>query len=125
AAEKLANTVREVLPQSRDQALVHLPLDMTPLRQSQQRWFDAIGVNHLIVAEFEDSALLKEFGQHGDGIFAAPSVVEKQVCRQYQVQIVGRTGAIREQFYAISLERIIKHPAITAISDSARKDLFG
>ncbi|MBW2108527.1 MAG: transcriptional activator NhaR, partial [Deltaproteobacteria bacterium] len=107
AAEKLANTVREEFPQSLDQAPVLLPLEMTALRQSQQRWFDAIGVNPLIVAEFEDSALLKEFGQHGDGIFAAPSVIEKQVCRQYQVQIVGRTGAVREQFYAISLERII------------------
>lgn len=125
AEEKLADRVRKDFPRSLDQAPVLLPLEMTALRQSQQRWFDALGIKPVIVAEFEDSALLKEFGQHGDGIFAAPSVVEKQVCRKYQVHVVGRTSAVREQFYAISLERIIKHPAVTAISDSARKDLFG
>ena len=78
----------------------------------------------VIIGEFEDSALLKEFGQHGDGIFAVPSAVEKEVQRQYQVSVVGRTDAVIEHFYAISFERIIRHPAVTAISDVARQSLF-
>jgi len=101
-----------------------LPLETTALRQSLEAWFESLDIRPLIVGEFEDSALLKEFGQHGDGIFAAPSVVEKEVQCQYHVEIVGRTDAVRERFYAISFERIIKHPAVTAISDSARQDLF-
>ena len=68
--------------------------------------------------------LLGEFGQNGYGIFAVPSVIEKEVQRQYDVEIVGRTDAVRERFYAISYERIIKHPAITAITETARRELF-
>jgi LysR family transcriptional activator of nhaA len=101
-----------------------LPLNTTAVRQSLEAWFESLDIRPLIVGEFEDSALLKEFGQHGDGIFAAPSVVEREVQCQYHVEIVGRTDAVCERFYAISFERIIKHPAVTAISDSARQDLF-
>ena len=101
-----------------------LPLEMTAVRQSLERWFESLNIKPMIAGEFEDSALLKEFGQKGDGIFAAPFVVEKQVKSKYNVDVVGRTDAVRERFYAISFERIIKHPAVTAISDAAHQSLF-
>jgi LysR family transcriptional activator of nhaA len=101
-----------------------LPLEMTALRQWLERWFESLDIRPVIVGEFEDSALLKAFGQHGDGIFVSPSVVEKEIQYQYGVDVVGRTDAIRERFYAISFERIIKHPAVTAISNVARHRLF-
>jgi len=78
----------------------------------------------MIVWEIEDSALLKEFGRHGDGIFAVASVIEKEVASQYNLEVVGRSDAVRERFYAVSFERIIKHPAVTAISNAARQSLF-
>lgn len=124
AVAGLANTFQRDFPKSLDTAPMLLPLDATALRKSLEGWFESLGIKPFIVGEFEDSALLKEFGQHGDGIFAAPSVVEKEVQRHYGVEIVGRTDAVREQFYAISFERIIKHPAVTAISDAARRSLF-
>jgi len=43
---------------------------------------------------------------------------------QYGVQVIGRTDAVKERFYAISVERRLKHPAVVAISDAARHDLF-
>jgi LysR family transcriptional activator of nhaA len=98
-----------------------LPFDMTVLRGGLERWFEFLELRPMITAEFEDSALMKEFGQNGHGIFATPSVIEKEVQRQYNVQVVGRTEAVRERFYAISYERIIKHRAVSAISDAARK----
>ena len=98
-----------------------LPFDMTVMRAGLERWFESLGIRPLIRAEFEDSALMKEFGHNGHGIFATPSLIEKEVQSQYKVQVVGRAEAVRERFYAISYERIIKHPAVTAISDAARK----
>ncbi|MBW2602152.1 MAG: hypothetical protein JRD47_09570 [Deltaproteobacteria bacterium] len=76
-----------------------LPLNMTTLREGLERWFESLNLKPVIAAEFEDSALMKEFGQNGHGIFAVPSVIEKEVQRQYDVRVVGRTNAVRERFY--------------------------
>lgn len=124
AVEKLAKQFRNGFPESLDRAPMLLPLEMTALRQWLERWFESLDIRPVIVGQFEDSALLKAFGQHGDGIFVSPSVVEKEIQQQYNVDVVGRTDAIRERFYAISFERIIKHPAVTAISNVARHNLF-
>jgi len=124
AVEKLAKRFRDGFPESLNMAPMLLPLEMTALRQGLERWFESLNIKPAIVGEFEDSALLKAFGQHGDGIFVSPSVVEKEVQYQYSVDVVGRTDAIRERFYAISFERIVKNPAVTAISNVARHNLF-
>ena len=76
------------------------------------------------VAELDDSALAKEFGEDGLGVFAAPAVIEGEILRRYRVRVVGRAEAVRQQFYAISVERKIKHPAVVAICEAARQDIF-
>ena len=76
------------------------------------------------MGEFDDSTLIEIFGQRGSGIFAAPSVIGDSVRRQYGVAVVGRVEEVRERFYAISVERRLKHPAIIAITESARSELF-
>ncbi len=124
AIEKLAIRFRPGFPASLDGATMLLPLNMTTLREGLERWFESLNLKPAIAAEFEDSALMKEFGQNGHGIFVVPSVIEKEVQRQYDVRVVGRTNAVRERFYAISYERIIKHPAVTAITETARQDFF-
>ena len=121
AVKKLADRFRPGFPKSLDGAPMLLPIDTTALRKDLERWFDSLKVKPMIAAEFEDSALLKVFGQSGDGIFAAPSVIERELQRQYNLEIVGQTEVVRERFYAISYERIIKHPAVTAISNAARE----
>ena len=75
--------------------------------------------------EFTDSALLKTFGRAGIGMFAAPSTIERQVSRDFGVRVIGRVDAIRERFYVISASRKAEHPAVAAISHSARHKLFG
>jgi LysR family transcriptional activator of nhaA len=101
-----------------------LPLEHSTLRRALNLWMDRHDIKPRVVAEFEDSALLKVFGGDGLGIFAAPSVVEKEVTRQYGVELLGRTDEVRERFYAISVERRLKNPAVVAICDSARHELF-
>ena len=64
--------------------------------------------------------LLKVFGQAGDGVFAVPTIIEQEVCRQHNVAILGRSDTVKERFYAISVERIIKHPAVVAIWNASR-----
>jgi len=109
---------------SLDGAPFLLPLGTTALRLSLDHWFESQNIRPQVVAEFEDSALLKVFAQEGVGIFAAPSAIEKETCRQYRVRPIGELPAIKERYYAISVERKLKHPAVVAISDTAREELF-
>jgi LysR family transcriptional activator of nhaA len=124
AAPPLARTLRVGFPASLEGAPFLLPTENTTLRRSLDQWFEAEGRRPAIRAEFEDSALLKVFGQAGVGAFAVPSVIEREVRRQYGVQLIGRIDAVREHFYAISIERKLKHPAVLAISHAARQQLF-
>lgn len=125
ATPGLAGRHRGRFPQCLDGAPMLLPTDNTALRRSLEQWFERIGVRPRLVAEIEDSALLKVFGQHGEGLFPAPAVLAAEIRRQYGVRVIGRTDEVREHFYAISIERRIKHPAVAAITERAREEIFG
>jgi LysR family transcriptional activator of nhaA len=102
-----------------------LPIEQTSLRRALTRWFDARGVRPRIRAELQDSALISALGLAGEGVFAAPSLMEDQVRIQQRVEVVARLKDVRERFYAITVERRIVHPAVRAITEAARSDLFG
>ncbi len=121
AVEELAAPLRPDFPRSLHGAPILLPMEMTSLRGQLDLWFDSLNIKPIVIGEFNDSALLKAFGQKGDGVFAAPSIIEDEVRRQHQVQIVGRTDVVREKFYVISIERIIHHPAVAVISQEASR----
>jgi LysR family transcriptional activator of nhaA len=114
AQPKLGRRLRRRFPESLDGAPVLLPIDDAVLRRLLDGWFDSCGVRPVIVGEFEDSALLKSFGQAGEGFFAIPTVVEEEVARQYEVEAIGQTEEVTESFYAISVERRVRHPAVAA-----------
>jgi LysR family transcriptional regulator, transcriptional activator of nhaA len=120
----LAAAHKRGFPKSLDGAPMLLPLEHLALRRSLNQWFDRQAIKPKVVAEFEDSALLAVFGADGLGLFAAPSAVERKVVEQYGVQLVGRVDQVTERFYAISVEKRLKHPAVVAISDAARHALF-
>jgi LysR family transcriptional activator of nhaA len=123
-AKSLATAFKRGFPKSLDGAPMLLPLDNSVLGRALHQWFDRHGIKPRVVAQFEDSALLKVFGADGVGIFTAPTAVEKEVCRQYGVSVLGRAPEVRERFYAVSVERRLKNPAIVAISEAARHELF-
>lgn len=121
AAPALAKQFRKGFPHSLDNAPFLLPGEDAAVRPRLLKWFDKERVRPRIVGEFDDGALLKEFGEAGAGIFCMPSVVAPQIRRQYGVVEIGRTNAVVEHFYAISIERRLSHPAVVAISSAARK----
>jgi LysR family transcriptional activator of nhaA len=124
AAPDLASRVRSGFPQSLDGAPFLRPASDTALGRSVMQWCESTAIRPKVVAEFDDSALMKAFGQNGFGVFPLPSVTESDVQRQYGAKIVGRTEEIRARFYAISPERRLKNPAVVAICGTAREELF-
>jgi LysR family transcriptional regulator, transcriptional activator of nhaA len=124
ATPELATRYRRGFPRTLTDAPFLLPAAGTALRRSLDEWFEQHDLEPRVVAEFDDSALMKAFGQGGLGLFAAPSVAEPEIIRQYGVKLVGRAEDVRERFYAISVERTLKHPAVLAITTAARRVLF-
>lgn len=123
-SQELARAYRKGFPKSLNLAPMLLPLENLSLRRAIDQWFDQHGIKPQIIAEFEDSALLKVFGSDGVGMFPAPTAIEKEITERYGVVRIGRAKEIRERFYAISGERRLKHPAVVAITESAKVDLF-
>ncbi len=124
ARESEARRYRKHFPRSLDGAPMLMPTRSSALRRALELWFERINVAPSVVAEFEDRALMKAFGEAAAGIFTSPTAVEADVLEKYAVKVLGRTEEVKERFFAITAERRIKHPAIAAITESARLDLF-
>jgi LysR family transcriptional activator of nhaA len=124
ATPELAQRYGKDFPASMHGAPLLIPGQETVVRSRLMRWFADQNVQPRIVGEFDDSALMKAFGKSGSGIFIAPSVIADEVQAQYGVELLGQTDAVTESFYAISVERKVKHPGIIAITESARHKLF-
>jgi LysR family transcriptional activator of nhaA len=119
-----ASALRQDFPASLDGESMLMPGSGSNLRRSLENWFEAQAVEPVVVAEFEDRALMKAFGERGAGVFTSPTAVEQDVLTKYGVEVIGRTDEVKEHYYVISPERRIKHPAVTAITEAARTSLF-
>ncbi len=115
ASKKLASRYCEGFPQSLSGQPFLMQSKKSAARQRLSYWLGKNDVIPNIIAEFDDSALMKSFGQAGYGVFTSPTLIEEYVVSQYNVTIIGRTEEIKEHYYAISPERRLKHPAIVEI----------
>jgi len=124
AAESLATRLQQDFPQSLDQAPFLMPSHRSAVRRVLDAWLAAKGLVPDIVGEFDDSALIKTFGQGGAGVFIAPAAIESEITSEFDVACIGRTAEMRARFYALSTERRIKHPAVVELTERARFDVF-
>jgi len=120
----LAANFRRGLPGSLDGAPLLLPTRGCVLRGLLDALFSKQKIIPNIVAEFEDSALAKVFGQSGRGLFFAPTAISDEICKTFEVECLGELPSLKERFFAISVERRLKNPAVTAITEIARNELF-
>ena len=124
AKEKLKKKLKGDFPRCLEGAPILLPSSGTQLRSGIDKWLDKHRIHPRMVAEFDDSALMKVFGQEGAGIFIAPAAIEAEVEWQYQVAAIGRVDEVKARFYAISVERKVTHPVVSAVVEAARESLF-
>jgi LysR family transcriptional activator of nhaA len=124
AGSKLAKQLRRGFPRSLEGAPCLLPSAHATVRRTLDQWFESNRLRPSMVAEFVDSALMYAFGEEGQGFFPAPAVFEAEFRRRYNVQVVGRVKQVQQQFYAISVDQRLHHPAVAAIVKAARQDIF-
>lgn len=123
-APSLARRYRRQFPRSLSGAPFLLPSASSSLRHFLDLWFDSNHIAPTVIGEFKDSALVKIFASAGAGLFAAPRAIESDMVARYGVQPVGHIPTLRESFYAVSIERRLKHPAVVALCEAARDNLF-
>ncbi|PQO29464.1 LysR family transcriptional regulator [Bremerella cremea] len=124
AVKPLAEQLRADFPSSLQRAPMLMPSPSTALRRSLDHWFDQHDICPKVVAQFDDSAMLKEFGSGGAGVFPTPVAVIDRVCRQYDVEVIGTLEDVRSHFFAITSQRRLIHPVVVAISEEAPKILL-
>lgn len=101
-----------------------LPGEDVAIRARLEQWFVQHDLRPDIIGEFDDSALLTAFGEAGAGLFIAPSAIAEAIRQQHGVQVLGQLNGLHEQLYAITTERRLTHPAIVAIRNTARDEVF-
>ena len=124
AAPSLLAACTGRFPACLDGAPLLVPADESAVGQRLRAWLEAQSLHPRVVGECDDSALAKEFGRRGMGIFVGPTVLERDIEKQYGVRVLGSTNDVVEEFFAISIERRITHPCVTAITHAARNALF-
>lgn len=125
APKKQAKKFRKNFPQSLDGAPFVMPTENTALRRMLDYWFARNDIHPHVLAEFEDSALMKAFTQLEFALFAAPSAVKDPIADLYGMEEIGIAKDLRERFYAISLERKVRNPAVIRLVETAHQRLFG
>jgi LysR family transcriptional regulator, transcriptional activator of nhaA len=124
AMPELSRKHRRRFPEVLRELPMLLPATNTTVRRALDQWLESLQITPVVIGQFEDFALLRRFGEAGAGVFAAPSLLEKQFRRERKLRVVGRADAVRNRFFAISVERKLKHPAVVAICETARHELF-
>jgi LysR family transcriptional activator of nhaA len=121
APSAIARKLARGFPGSLNGARVLLPTDDTAIRRSLDQWLDRYDARPTVAGEFEDYALLREFARAGHGIAPVPEVLAARFHGRYGFAAVGRAEGVEAQFFAISLERKIRHPALAAIAENAAR----
>ena len=124
ASQRIADRFSTDFPSCLNDEPMLLPTAATALRRRLDDWLDDQGVNPNVIGEIGDSALMKAFGDAGLGIFPGPTAIEHEITSMYRATVIGRTEDLIERYYAISPERKLKHPAVVAITEQARAELF-
>ena len=123
-AANLVRPRRRTFPRCLEGAPVLLPYDKAVLRRAVDHWLEDQGLRPQVRGEFMDSAVMKTFGAAGHGLFPVPRVLERDVARQYGVELLGHVDEVRERYYAITLHRRLEHPAVAEITRATREELF-
>ncbi len=124
SSKGLARKYRSRFPESLNNAPMLLPVTESAVRRDLDEWFDNENLHPNIVAEFSDSALLKAFGEAAFGVFPAPTAISEEVTSMYHAGHIGEIPSVSEQFFAISPERKLRHPAVVALTEHSRNRLF-
>ena len=125
ARPSLARKLVPGFPKSMDGAPLLTAAEGAALQRSVAHWFETRSIRPRVVGEFQDSALMESFGEAGVGVFPAPDAVESEVRAAFGVERVGTLDGEREWYWALTVERKLRHPGVVTITETARSELFG
>jgi len=110
--DDLIQRYRRGFPKSLDDAPLLLPVAGSTFRQQLEAWFDANRIHPQRVAESDNPALLESFAQAGLGLQPCPQFTD---ARSGSPPVLGPLTDLRVQYYAISRDEPLGHPALAAV----------
>lgn len=123
ATRALAKRVSGPLPTSLAGLPLLLPARGTAVRRAIEKWLGERGVRTQVEGEFDDVGLMRVFGLRGAGVFPVRAALRAEVEDMGDVVCLGQVPDVMERYYAISVERRVRHPAVSALIDFARARL--
>jgi LysR family transcriptional activator of nhaA len=111
---------KQGFPKKIDSLPLLLPTQNTSLRRSLEDYFESNNLNPNRIGEFEDSALVKTLAMSGRGVFFSPTILEASFVDQYSFTKLFEIRTVKASYYAVSLERRIKDPAIKLIVENLK-----
>jgi LysR family transcriptional activator of nhaA len=124
AVPALAQKLRRNFPKSLNGAPALLPTTNMGMRAALETWFDTHDIHPRLVGEFEDTALMEVCSVGGRGFTVVHTVIDRAALKHYGLRVIARVTECRSEFYAITAERRVKHPAAVAITEHAYTTLF-
>jgi LysR family transcriptional activator of nhaA len=124
AVPAIAVKLRRNFPRSLHGAPALLPSENMGMRGALEKWFDGQGVRPRLVGEFEDSALMEVAASGALGFTTVHTVVDRAALKHYGLKVIAKVEECGSDFYAITAERRVKHPAAVAITEHAYSQLF-
>jgi len=125
AAPLMAAKLRRGFPKSLHDAPALLPMENSGFRRSLEKWFHSIGVRPRLIGEFEDPGFVNILALHGLGFIAVPTIVANESITRFDFRSIGCSDECQQQYYAITRERKLTHPAVIAITSGSSSRLFG
>ncbi len=123
AVPRLAALYRRRFPRSLEGAPLLLLSEHTAAGHALDLWLESHRIRPEVIGRFDGFAIARVFAESGEGVLAAPWLIEPELEQRYGVKSIGRIPELKTQFYAVSLERKIQHPGVSAICNGIQEKL--
>ncbi len=120
SSRKNISRLRNQFPASLGTVPLLMPTKSSPLRRQLDAWFEEQEVEPNIVAEFEDSALMKTFGDSGHGVFPSPEIISTDIRQRYQAKSIGVATGVHEEYIMISPQRRLRQDIVKKLLEHGR-----
>jgi LysR family transcriptional activator of nhaA len=115
AVAALARKIQKKFPESLNNAPMMLPFSNTAWRHALESWFKRQNLRPRLVAEFEDAALMKLAASQGLGVIPVPASILPHAREHYGLVPINEATGCTVNYYAITAQRKVQHPAVQAI----------
>lgn len=98
-----------------------LPIQGSQLRSQLDFWFYSNGISPKISVEASDTALIKDLGGEGAGLFVSPIFLSKEIESKFQCKNIFEINSLNQHFFLISTEFNVEKKIIKSLVNAIKE----